>query len=80
MLRARNPGVRKEDIGVRIDGNQVTINAEVKREKEAKDDAKNRGRLLRSERTMGMRAASSPWTATPTTARPRRSTTTAPSS
>jgi HSP20 family protein len=48
-VKAEIPGVRKEDIDVRIDGDQVTISAEVKKEKEEKDD----GRLLRSERQYG---------------------------
>ena len=46
---AEMPGVRKEDISVSIDGNQVTISAEVKREHEAKDGE----RMLRSERYYG---------------------------
>jgi HSP20 family protein len=41
--------VRKEDIDVRIEGNQVTISAEVKKDKEEKKD----GRVLRSERQYG---------------------------
>jgi HSP20 family protein len=48
-VKAEIPGVRKEDIDVRIDGDQVTISAEVKKEKEEKED----GRLLRSERQYG---------------------------
>ncbi|HET9977328.1 MAG TPA: Hsp20/alpha crystallin family protein [Burkholderiaceae bacterium] len=48
-LKAEIPGVRKEDIDVRIDGNQVTISAEVKQDKEEKKD----GRVLRSERRYG---------------------------
>ena len=43
------PGVKKEDIDVAIEDNQVTITAEVKREWEKKDD----GRMLRSERYFG---------------------------
>ncbi|WP_332774963.1 Hsp20/alpha crystallin family protein [Polaromonas sp.] len=44
------PGVKKEDINVRIDGNFVQIDAEVKQEKETKgsDD-----KVLRSERYYG---------------------------
>jgi HSP20 family protein len=41
--------VRKEDIQVSIDGNQVSIAAEVKREKEEKQGEK----VLRSERYYG---------------------------
>jgi HSP20 family protein len=48
-VKAEIPGVRKEDIDVRIDGNQVTISAEVKQHKEDKQD----GRVLRSERRYG---------------------------
>ncbi|HVK57111.1 MAG TPA: Hsp20/alpha crystallin family protein [Burkholderiales bacterium] len=48
-VHAEIPGVKKEDINVAIDGNQVSISAEVKREKEAKDGP----RLLRSERYYG---------------------------
>jgi HSP20 family protein len=48
-VKAEIPGVRKEDIDVRIDGNQVTIAAEVKKDKEEKKD----GRVLRSERQYG---------------------------
>jgi HSP20 family protein len=35
-VRAEIPGVKKEDIHVMIDGNQVSISAEIKREKEEK--------------------------------------------
>jgi HSP20 family protein len=48
-VKAEIPGVKKEDIDVRIDGNQVTISAEVKQDKEEKKE----GRLLRSERRYG---------------------------
>jgi HSP20 family protein len=48
-VKADIPGVKKEDIDVRIDGNQVTISAEVKQDKEEKKD----GRVLRSERRYG---------------------------
>ena len=49
VVRAEIPGVRKEDINVAIDGNQVEISAEVKKEKEAKDGEK----VLRTERYYG---------------------------
>jgi HSP20 family protein len=49
LVKAEIPGVRKEDIDVRVDGNQVTISAEVKQDKEEKKD----GRVLRSERRYG---------------------------
>ena len=48
-LRAEIPGVKKEDIGVTIDGDTVAISAEVKNEK----DVKNGERVLRSERYYG---------------------------
>jgi HSP20 family protein len=49
VMRAEIPGVRKEDINVAIDGNQVEISAEVKNEKEVK----NGETVLRSERYYG---------------------------
>src|ERR1700675_239209 len=49
VVRAEIPGVRKEDINVAIDGNQVEISAEVKNEKEVKDGDK----VLRAERYYG---------------------------
>jgi HSP20 family protein len=49
LVTAELPGVRKEDIHVAIDGPQVTIEAEVKREKEASKDE----RTLHSERVYG---------------------------
>ena len=49
VVRAEIPGVKKEDIDVAIDGNQVEISAEVKKEKEVKDGEK----VLRSERYYG---------------------------
>jgi HSP20 family protein len=49
-VKADIPGVKKEDINVRIDGNVVQIDAEVKREKETKG---NGGKVLRSERYYG---------------------------
>jgi len=49
QIKAEIPGVNKEDIDVRIEGNQVTLSAEVRREKQEKDD----GRVLRSERAYG---------------------------
>jgi HSP20 family protein len=54
VVKAEVPGVRKEDIDVRIEGNQVTISAEVKKDKEEKKD----GRVLRSERQYGFASRS----------------------
>ena len=48
-VQAEIPGVRKDDIHVAIEGNQVTISADVKRDWEAKDGE----RVLRSERYYG---------------------------
>ena len=48
-VKAEMPGVSKEDIDVRIDGNLVTISAETKSEKQEKDQ----GRILRQERRHG---------------------------
>ena len=76
-VTAELPGVKKEDIQVTIDGAQVTLAAEVKREKEATQDE----RVLHTERVLrqGSRAASRcrrKWTRP----RPRRSSATACSS
>jgi HSP20 family protein len=49
-VKADIPGVKKDDIDVRIDGNLITISAEVKSEKEEKG---NGGRVLRRERQEG---------------------------
>jgi len=46
---AELPGVKKEDIKVNIDGDEVSITAETRVEKEAKDGE----RLLHSERYVG---------------------------
>lgn len=48
------PGVKKEDIHVTIDGNQVSISAETRQEKEVKESEK----VLRSERYYGKVARS----------------------
>lgn len=48
-VHADIPGVKKEDIHVSIDGDQVSISAEVKKLKEEKKDDK----ILRSERYHG---------------------------
>lgn len=49
IVHAEIPGVQKNDINITIDGNQVVISAEVKRQKEDKQGEK----LLRSERYYG---------------------------
>ena len=54
LVTAELPGVKKEDIHVAIDGAQVTLEAEVRREKEASKDE----RTLHSERVYGKVARS----------------------
>lgn len=49
LVKAEIPGVKKDDIHVSIDGNMVSISAEVKQEKETTEG----GRILRSERCYG---------------------------
>ena len=46
---AELPGVKKEEIGITINGNEVALSAEVKREK----DAENGDTVLRAERYYG---------------------------
>lgn len=48
-IKAEIPGVTKEDIHISIDGNQVSISAEVKKETEEKEGEK----VIRSERYYG---------------------------
>ena len=48
-ISAELPGVKKDDIQVTIDGAQVTLSAEVKREKEVQQDE----RVLHTERSYG---------------------------
>ena len=49
LVHADLPGVKKEDIHVVVDGNQVSISGEVKQEQEVREGE----RLLRSERYYG---------------------------
>jgi HSP20 family protein len=49
MIHAEMPGMKKEDINVEIEGSEVTITGEIKREWEKKDADK----VLRSERYYG---------------------------
>jgi HSP20 family protein len=49
IVHAEMPGVKKDDIHVTIDGDQVAISAEVKQEKDVKEGEK----VLRSERYYG---------------------------
>jgi HSP20 family protein len=48
MVKADIPGVKKEDINVSVEGNQVTVSAEIKEEKEASGSG-----MIRSERHYG---------------------------
>jgi HSP20 family molecular chaperone IbpA len=73
-VKADIPGVKKEDINVRIDGNVVQIDAEVKREKETR--ATETGYCAASATTARSRAASA-WPMTWTTAKRKRPTRTA---
>ena len=54
LVHAELPGVKKEDIHVVVDGNQVSISAEIKQEKEIREGE----RVLRSERYLGKVARS----------------------
>ncbi|KAF0206059.1 MAG: HSP20 family [Gallionellaceae bacterium] len=54
MVKADIPGVNKNDIHVTVDGNMVSISAEVKQEKEEKEGE----RVIRSERSYGMASRS----------------------
>lgn len=49
-VRADIPGVKKDDINVRIEGNIIQIDAKAKREK---DEKEKNGKVLRSERWEG---------------------------
>lgn len=54
LVNAEIPGVNKDDIHVTIDGNRVSISAEIKQEKEAKEGE----RAIRCERSYGMASRS----------------------
>ena len=49
VVAAEIPGVKKEDISVDVDGDTISLRAELKREKEEK-----KGKTVYSERTYGM--------------------------
>ncbi len=49
-VQAEVPGVKKEDIQVEVHGDQVSIRAEVRQEKEEKEG----GKVIHSERSYGM--------------------------
>lgn len=52
-LKAEIPGVKKEDIKVAVEGNMVTISAEIRQEKD-----ENTGSMLRGERFYGQQSRS----------------------
>lgn len=54
MIKAEIPGVNKDDIHVTIEGNRVSISAEVKKEKEEKEGE----RVILCERSYGMASRS----------------------
>lgn len=54
LVVAELPGAKKQDIHVIVDGNQVSISAEIKQEK----DVREGDRILRSERYFGKVARS----------------------
>jgi HSP20 family protein len=54
VVKAEIPGVKREDIHVTVEGNRVSISAEVKHEKEEKEGE----RVIRSERSYGMASRS----------------------
>lgn len=54
LVSAEIPGVNKDDIHVTVDGNRVSISAEVKQQKETKEGE----RVIRSERSYGMSSRS----------------------
>jgi HSP20 family protein len=53
-IKAEIPGVKKDDIHVSVEGNRVSIKAEIKKEKEEKEGDK----VIRSERSYGMASRS----------------------
>ncbi|TAN80074.1 MAG: Hsp20/alpha crystallin family protein [Gallionella sp.] len=54
MVNAEIPGVSKDDIHVSVEGNRVSISAEVRKEKEEKEGEK----VIRCERSYGMASRS----------------------
>lgn len=54
VVNAEIPGVNKDDIHVTVDGNRVSISAEIKQEKETKEGE----RVIRCERHYGMASRS----------------------
>lgn len=54
-IKAEVPGVKKEDISVQVNGDLVSIQAEVRKDTEARE---NGDRIVRSERAYGMASRS----------------------
>jgi len=53
LVRAEIPGAEKDDIRVEIDGNRLSISAEVKKDYEQKDKGDKEGRVLLRETYRG---------------------------
>ena len=53
-VQAEVPGVKKEDIQVDIDGNQVSVRAEMRRETDSEKGSKKGEKTVYSERSYGM--------------------------
>lgn len=54
MVKADIPGAKKEDIKINVEGNQVTIQSETKKEQEEKKE----GKVVRCERYYGQQSRS----------------------
>ncbi|MCL1886833.1 MAG: Hsp20 family protein [Betaproteobacteria bacterium] len=54
IVKADTPGIAKDDIHVSVEGNQVTIEFEIKKETEEKEE----GKIIRSERYVGQQSRS----------------------
>ncbi|NLC23882.1 MAG: Hsp20/alpha crystallin family protein [Oxalobacter sp.] len=54
VVKADAPGVSKEDIHVSVEGNQVSIEFEIKKESEEKEE----GKVIRTERYVGKQSRS----------------------
>jgi len=57
-VKAEIPGVKKEDIQIDIDDDQISLRAEVRRENESEKDSKKGEKVVYSERSYGMTSRS----------------------
>jgi HSP20 family protein len=57
-VHAEIPGVKKEDIQIDIDDDQVSLRAEARRETESEKDSKKGEKVVYSERSYGMTSRS----------------------